>query len=94
MLCDDGRLLVGDIPADAPWGKCYLQKKAEGHPFYSHARFFTVNELVKMLREAGLAASAFASSLTQLPHEAPRAELPQPRRIGDAGFVCILAEKF
>lgn len=93
VLCQDGRLLIGDIPADSPWGVYYRQKKAEGHPFYCHARFYWLDELTKLLREAQLSPVGFSSTLNQSLPEAPRPEPPQLGHVPGAGFVCLLAEK-
>lgn len=93
VLRADGHLLVGDVPADSSWGKVYQRKKEVGHPFYRNAHFFAVDELAKMLREAGLLPVAFSSTLIQSQPEAPRIEPPQPRHVAEAGFVCLLARK-
>lgn len=91
VLRADGHLLVGDVPADSPWGKVYQRKKEAGHPYYRNARFFAVDELARMLREAGLLPVAFSSTLIQSQPDAPRTEPPRHGHIADAGFVCLLA---
>jgi SAM-dependent methyltransferase len=93
VLRSDGHLLVGDVPADSPWGRDYQRKKETEHPFYRHAQFFAMDELTKLLREPGLSPVAFSSTLIQSQPEAPRAERPQPGHVADAGFVCLLAQK-
>jgi ubiquinone/menaquinone biosynthesis C-methylase UbiE len=93
VLRPNGRLLIGDIPADSPWGRYYLQRRETGHRFYSQARFFTVDTILRMLGEAGLNASGFSSTLRRDPIDPPKPEKPELRRIDGAGFVCILAEK-
>jgi SAM-dependent methyltransferase len=93
VLRPDGHLLVGDVPANSRWGEAYQRKKEAGHPFYREAHFFTVNQLVDMLRTAGFSPMAFSSTLIQSQPEAPRAEPPEPGCVADAGFVCLLAGK-
>lgn len=93
VLRTDGVLLVGDIPADSPWGKEYQRKKETGHRFYRNAHFFAVTELEGMLRESGLLLVAFSSSLVQSQPEAPQFEPPQHGHVAQAGFVCLLAKK-
>lgn len=93
VLRPDGHLLIGDIPTDSPWGECYLRKKAEGHPFYISARFYTVDELLKLLVAAGLQPVSFSSTLVKSQPEAPQPEPPQSGRIEGAGFVCLLTQK-
>ena len=93
VLRPGGHLLIGDIPADSPWGEHYLRKKAEKHPFYESARFHTVDELIRMLGEAGLPPVDFSSTLIQSRPDATQSEPPQSGRAGGAGFVCVLARK-
>jgi len=93
VLRSNGHLLIGDVPADSRWGKAYQQKKEVGHPFYRNARFFAVDELATMLRDAGLLPIAFSSTLIQSQPDAPRTEPPRPGHIAGAGFVCLLARK-
>ncbi|HAO78267.1 MAG TPA: hypothetical protein DCQ92_04670 [Verrucomicrobia subdivision 3 bacterium] len=91
VLRPNGHLLIGDIPTDSPWGEHYLRKKAEGDPFYRDAHFFTVAELTKMLREAGLTVEGVSSTLRQPPETTARTEAPQLGAAKEASFVCLLA---
>jgi len=93
VLRTDGHLLVGDIPADSPWGEEYQRKKDAGHPFYRTARFYTIDQLVVMMTEAGFKTAGFASTLTQSLLIPPTPELPRTGLVSDAGFVVVLAEK-
>lgn len=62
-----GSVVVGDIPADSPWGRLYLGLGARGHRFYSHAAFYTVAEIEAMLAVAGLRVVAAVSTLRRPP---------------------------
>lgn len=93
VLRADGRLLVGDIPADSTWGKEYQRKKETGHPVYRNAHFFAVDEVEKMLLEAKLSRVGFSSTLIESQPETPRPEPPRLGQVADAGFVCLLAQK-
>jgi SAM-dependent methyltransferase len=93
VLRPEGRLLIGDIPGDSPWGDFYQRKKAGGHPFYRDARFFAIDEIEKMLREARLSPVGFSSILIQSRPEAAQPEPPRLGRAAGAGFVCLLARK-
>ena len=88
-----GRLIVGIINRESPWGQLYLKKKAEGHPIYRYATFYSVYDIVKMIEKAGMAVEAYSSTLCQPPSEAPYKEIAQDEFLKDAGFVCILARK-
>jgi ubiquinone/menaquinone biosynthesis C-methylase UbiE len=91
VLRPGGHLLVGDIPADSPWGKGYQRKKEAGHPFYRSARFYTVEQVVAMMAEARFHVTGFASTLTQSPLTPPTPEIPRMGVADAAGFVVILA---
>jgi len=88
-----GRLIVGIINRESLWGQLYLKKKAEGHPIYRYAAFYTVYETVKMTEHVGMAVEAYSSTLCQQPSETPYKEPVHNELIENAGFVCILARK-
>ncbi|MCI0530275.1 MAG: class I SAM-dependent methyltransferase, partial [Nitrospira sp.] len=52
VLRPRGRLVVGIIPADSPWGGEYARKGKEGHPLYSVAKFYKSNEVIAMAQDA------------------------------------------
>jgi ubiquinone/menaquinone biosynthesis C-methylase UbiE len=91
VLYPGGHLLVGDIPADSPWGMEYQRKKDAGHPFYRTARFYTVEQLVAMMTEAGFHIEGFSSTLTQSPLTPPTPEIARMGLANNAGFVVIFA---
>ena len=93
VLKTGGRLIVGIINRESPWGQLYLKKKAEGHPIYRYATFYNVYEIVKMIEEAGMAVEAYSSTLCQPPSEIPYEESVHNELIENAGFVSILYRK-
>jgi ubiquinone/menaquinone biosynthesis C-methylase UbiE len=58
-----GKLLIGTIPADGPWGRAYIRKASEGHPLYSLARFRTSSEILALAGNAGFEPRASASAI-------------------------------
>jgi ubiquinone/menaquinone biosynthesis C-methylase UbiE len=93
VLRPDGHLLIADIPADTAWGRHYLQKKADGHPLYRDARFFTGEEITDIVRRAGLSPVGFSSTLIESKPERPKPEAAQPGWIVGAGFICVLCDR-
>jgi ubiquinone/menaquinone biosynthesis C-methylase UbiE len=93
VLKKDGGLIVGIINRESPWGELYMKKKAEGHPIYKHARFYSTDEVVKMVEKTGMAVEAYSSTLCQMPSETPHKEAVHKGLAEGAGFVCIMARR-
>ena len=93
VLKEGGGLIVGIINRESQWGQLYIKKKAEGHPIYKHARFYSINEVVKITGKTGMAVVAYSSTLCQPPTGIPYKESGHNNLIKDAGFICMLARK-
>jgi len=89
VLRKDGRIIIGIVPMDSPWGNFYEEKKKAGHPFYSPARFYTLKDVEYMLQVARLKISRIRSTLLQRPDEPRRLEESAEGYINGAGFLCI-----
>lgn len=93
VLTDNGKVLVGMVLRDSPWGRYYSQKAAEGHRFYRHARFYSYDEVVKFLEQSGFEIKEVVSTLFQVPGEVSQMESPRSGYSPDAGFTVIMAGK-
>ena len=93
VLRDKGKLLLGTIPADSPWGRAYITKAAEGHSAYSHAHFRTITETLRLAERANFNLKSCCSALLWEPGS-HRPEIPKTYAglIPDAGFVGLLFE--
>lgn len=70
--------LVDDIHIQG-WGEptsSFHDEKKQGHPFYSHARFYTRKDVEKMLQKCGMKITNFRSTLLQRPQDIPHVETP------------------
>ena len=88
VVRDDGAVILGMVFAVSPWGRVYQRKAAEGHPFYSAARFLTRTGTLALVTGGGLEIQAARSVLYQPPSDTP---VPERARDGDdpaAGFTC------
>lgn len=88
VLNENGRLVVGLVPADSPWGRMYKRKGRTGHPFYSVAKFYTCDQVTAMAAGAGFILGRAVSCL----FSSPGAPLDMSRRQGivaGAGFVAM-----
>jgi ubiquinone/menaquinone biosynthesis C-methylase UbiE len=94
VLKPRGKLLLGVILADSPWGRAYERKKARGHPIYGSAIFRGMAEISTSVKNIGFSMERTASTLFWNPDEPPEIE---PRvEIGtylQAGFVSLLCVK-
>ena len=87
VLRGDGCLIVGDVDANSPWGRAYIRDAMGGHPFFSHATFFTPDQIVQMAVGAGFELAESRSALPEGPEELslPIAE-PVDGMLEDYGF--------
>ena len=93
VLKRNGSIIIGLVPKDSPWGIFYETKKKQGHPFYSHARFYSRKDLEKMLHKCEMKILKIRSTLLQRPQENPHVETPIDGFFEEAGFICIKAKK-
>jgi SAM-dependent methyltransferase len=92
VLKPEGKLILADVLRDSAWGRWYQERKAAGHPFYRHAVFYSFDELVYLLTDAGFAPTAVTSAITQAPGGVPVPEPPYQGRKAGASFVCLQAQ--
>ncbi len=67
VLRPGGRLVLGFVPADSPWGQEYARQGEAGHPFYREARFYTVQEVIKLAAATGFRLEEARSGLDTPP---------------------------
>jgi ubiquinone/menaquinone biosynthesis C-methylase UbiE len=98
VLKDNGYLIIGFIPAESFWGKSYAEKSLKGHPFYSRAKFYSYEQVLRMARSAGFRYEEARSCLID-PPGTPFAEKASSQAgiVNGAGFVIVRflsAERF
>lgn len=93
ILIPDGKIVLGIIAKESPWGKLYQQKKEEGNQFYRYANFYSCAEAIRHLGQAGFITERVISTLFQSPGEVHRAEEQREGYSPDAGFTVIVAGK-
>jgi len=91
VLRPSGKLLLGIIPSDSPWGREYIRKAGEGHPIYSRAHFRTADETPELVITCGFDLTRAASTLFWRPDQKPPKKSPVKRGfVCDAGFLGLL----
>ncbi len=93
ILMPDGKIVLGLVLKDSPWGKLYIAKKKEGHRFYRYANFYSFEEIESLLLIAGFKIEKVISTLFQEPDSVREIELPRDGFFRSAGFTVILGGK-
>jgi SAM-dependent methyltransferase len=93
LLKRGGKIALGIVLRESPWGQFYQAKKNEGHRFYKYATFYSHDEVTGFLEQAGFSIERVISTLFQEPGQVKHMESPRGGFISDAGFTVILAGK-
>ena len=93
ILAPGGKIVLGLVLKESPWGLFYQQKKDEGHRFYKYATFYSHDEVVSLLTQADFTAEKTVSTLFQKPDGVKNGEIPREGYFPDAGFTIITAGK-
>ncbi len=89
VLRNGGRIIVAIIDRDSFLGRAYQVKKSK---FYEEARFFSVDEVVNLLKESGFDDFSLLQTIFRFPHELEEVERVEVG-YGRGGFVVISARK-
>ena len=93
ILMPGGKVVFGLVLKESPWGQFYQEKKVEGHRFYKFANFYSCDEVVRLMVQAGFMTEKIVSTLFQRPGEVHRTEDSREGYFPDAGFTIIVAGK-
>jgi len=93
ILKTEGKIVLGLVLRESPWGQFYLSKKKEGHRFYKYATFYSYQEVLEFLNRSGFTLEKVLSTLFQSPLEATKMEFPREQFSPDAGFTIVVARK-
>ena len=93
ILKSGGKVVLGMVLSESPWGQFYQTKKRLGHRFYQYAEFYNYGEVDRFLKQAGLYIERVLSTLFQNPGQVGHVEEPRQEFSQEAGFTVILAGK-
>jgi SAM-dependent methyltransferase len=93
LLKSQGKVVLGLVLKESPWGQLYQRKKEMGHRFYRYAMFYSYGEIGVFLKQTGFSVEKVVSTLFQHPGGVNHIELPRQDFSADAGFTVILAGK-
>lgn len=91
VLKPGGRLVIGFIDKDSPLGQEYLTHQNES-VFYRDATFFSADEVLHLLQDAGFVIDAWGQTLERPLAETHEIEALRPGR-GDCAFTVVSASK-
>lgn len=89
ILKNKGRLIIGIVDKDSFLGRFYRKKK---NVFYKKAKFFSVNELTRLLRQTGFNCFSYYQAISVLPEDMNSVEKPR-KGFGSCGFAVVSARK-
>ena len=93
IMVPGGKIVLGLVLKESPWGKFYQQKKKQGHRFYKYATFYKSDEVIRLLVQAGFSIEKIISTLFQEPGKVDDMETPRDGYFPNAGFTVIVAGK-
>ena len=91
ILQPEGKIVLGLILRESPWGRLFESKKKKGHRFYKWATFHRYDEVVELLGQAGFTVEKVIATLFQEPGKVEHMELPREGFSPEAGFTVIMA---
>lgn len=91
VLVPAGLLVNAYLDRDGKWGAGYVAKASAGHPLFSHARFYTFEEVRQLTESAGFVVERVVSTLFQGPGETVAVEEPKRGYQPGASFVVVVA---
>jgi len=91
VLSDGGSLIIGFVDRNSKVGKIYLERQKE-NVFYKQATFFSVDELVECVNEAGFTDLTFNQTIFGTLPETAENEPVKPGH-GEGSFVVIRGRK-
>jgi len=93
ILKPEGKIVLGLVLRESPWGKFCQVKKQEGHRFYKHTTLYSYQEVERLLTDSGFIIEKVVSTLFQKPSEVKEMENPREGFSVDAGFTVVMAGK-
>jgi hypothetical protein len=94
ILKREGRILIGFIPRDSPWGSFYLQgKRCRWPDSYPGVWVHSLKQMEHQVMQAGFSLQGISSTLFQNPRELKAVENPMMGYHPLAGFLVLIGEK-
>lgn len=93
VIMNGGKMVLGMVFEDSPWGQMLQRMKEEKHPVLRHAMIYRCNEVTQLTVDAGLVGEIMVSTLLQKPGEVKQMEEPRGGYYQKGGFTIIVVGK-
>jgi hypothetical protein len=93
FLRHEGRILVGFIPQESPWGRFYAQTEKRRHSSYRWGRLYSLKRMEHMMMNAGFSIQGYFSTLFQKPGAVKDLENPMRGYRPQAGFLILIGKR-
>ncbi len=91
VLVPDGKIVLGLVLKESPWGQLYERERERGHRFYRYATFYSFGEVTALLEQTGFVIERVVSTLFEKPGKARHVEETREGYHADAGFAVVVA---
>ncbi|BER93187.1 MAG: hypothetical protein PWP60_1165 [Candidatus Atribacteria bacterium] len=92
VLRDGGKIIIGIVDKNSYLGRLYQQKKQQGHKFYEKANFYSVDEVIGLLKRHNFDEIVTYQTIFQPLEELKEVEKPE-KGYGKGSFVVICGRK-
>lgn len=93
FLRHEGRILVGFIPQESPWGRFYAQTQKGRHSSHRWGRLYSLKRMEHMMMNAGFSIQGYFSTLFQKPGAVKDLENPMRGYRPQAGFLILIGKR-
>jgi hypothetical protein len=93
LLRPEGRIFIGFIPRESPWGRFYAQTQKRGRSIPRLAGVYSLKKVEHMMMDAGFSIQGYFSTLFQKPGGVRDIENPMKGYLPQAGFLIIMGER-
>jgi hypothetical protein len=93
LLRREGKILIGFIPRESPWGRFYMETQKGRRLTHWWGQLYSLKKMEHMMMDAGFSIQAYFSTLFQKPGAVKVLENPMRGYLPQAGFLIIMGER-
>jgi hypothetical protein len=93
LLRPEGRIFIGFIPRESPWGRFYMETHKGRRPTHRWGQLYSLKKMEHIMMAAGFSIQGYFSTLFQKPGAVKEPEKPLRGYRPQAGFLVIVGER-